>query len=385
MNAQACTLETEEIQGNILAGFNKDHASFLFFTLPDDPHTARAWLAEIVEEVATTIEVAAFNELFRTIKKRHHYRETVEAAWMNLAFTVAGLRALGVSQAEIDQLPADFREGMRARADQIGDVGDNAPVNWPSNLGAAAIHVLMTVAADSAADRNEEVAHFARQAARRGLKLVFQQDGMTRRDAPGHEHFGFKDGISQPGIRGFTTPETNNPDQGQGKPGQDLIEAGEFVLGYRRQGEDSPPPPSAGYRPGPGDDPLKPQPGWLRNGSFLVFRRLTQDVAGFQDFVRTTAASAGMTEDLLGAKLVGRSGAPLEGADNATRIHPLSPRPSAGGSCAAASRSVDPFTVAAGQRARTHQTPSFRTTEACVSFATSARSPNSSSSSNRGG
>src|SRR5438552_1708729 len=116
MNAAADALELDEIQGNILAGFNKDHASFLFLALPDDQAQAKAWLAGIVDEVATTTEVAAFNALFKVIRRRHHDRETVEATWMNLAFTHTGLAKLGVAQADLDQLPEEFREGMRARA-----------------------------------------------------------------------------------------------------------------------------------------------------------------------------------------------------------------------------------------------------------------------------
>jgi Dyp-type peroxidase family len=310
MSTTPSALETDEIQGNILAGFNKDYASFLFLHLPDDPQAAQTWLAEIVDEVATMTEVSAFNDLFRQVRSRHHQRETIEATWMNLAFTFTGLRALGVAEAELAPLPDDFREGMRARAESIGDVDANAPSNWPADLGQVRIDALMIVASDGLDSRNDEVGHFVRHATRHGVQLVFQQDGMTRRDAPGHEHFGFKDGISQPGIDGFTRSPP---------PGQDLIAPGEFVLGYPRQPvPPEPQPGEQGYPPAPAPDPTSPQPPWLRNSSYLVFRRLTQDVAGFEDFVRETAPAEQLSEDLLGAKLVGRyrSGAPLERANN---------------------------------------------------------------------
>lgn len=314
MNAQPGNLELDEIQGNILAGFNKDHASFLFLVLPQDAARAQAWLAEVADEVASTTEVQQFNDLFKLVKARHHDREVIEATWMNLAFSFSGLQALGVVQADLDQLPQEFKDGMRARAAQIGDAGDNTPANWPANLGQARIDALMIVASDSADDRREEVEHFIRRAALHGVSLVFQQDGMTRRDAPGHEHFGFKDGISQPGIAGFNDQSLI--------PGQDAIAPGEFVLGYPRQPEPPQPQPvQPGYpapTPPPEPDPLNPEPPWLKNGSFLVFRRLAQDVPGFQQFVTDSAAQEQWSEDLLGAKLVGRyrSGAPLEGANN---------------------------------------------------------------------
>src|SRR6266498_1935905 len=192
-------LDLNEIQGNILAGFNKDFASFLFFELPEQAQ-ARAWLHGLVGQVATTEEVQQFNDLFRAIRGRSGREGVVEATWMNLAFTYEGLRALGVGLGELGQFPEEFRQGMRQRAREIGDIGDNHPSRWPNGLGTATIHALMIVAADSIEDRDREVTHFVRHAARHGATLVFQQDGMTRSDAPGHEHFGFKDGISQPGI-----------------------------------------------------------------------------------------------------------------------------------------------------------------------------------------
>ncbi len=309
-------LELNEIQGNVVAGFNKDYASFLFFALPDVQAQARAWLADLADEVATAEEVKQFNDLFRAIRSRRRGREGVaEAAWMNLAFTHEGLRKLGVAESELGQFPAEFREGMRNRKDIIGDVGDNDPDRWPNGLGRRPIHALMVVAADSIEDLNREVLYFIRHAVSHELSLVFQQDGMTRRDTPGHEHFGFRDGVSQPGIRGLTASTyPNSP--GEGDPNRDVVSGGEFVLGYPRQKPLAPNPSTSD----PNDDPLNPQPEWTLNGSYLVFRRLQQDVKGFQDFLTAEAAKPeNKSVDLFAAKLVGRyrSGAPLAGANDA--------------------------------------------------------------------
>ena len=302
-------LNLEEIQGNVVAGFNKDYTSYLFFALPDEPARARAWLADLVDQVATSQEVKQFNDLFRVIRRRRGDREgVVEAAWMNLAFTHEGLGTFGVvDESELDLFPEEFREGMRKRKVTIGDLGDNDPDRWPNDLGKKTIHALMIVAADSVEDLNREIRYFVRHAASHEVSLVFQQDGMTRPDAPGHEHFGFKDGISQPGIRGLTA-SSYPQGSGESDPPRDVIAGGEFVLGYPRQ-----------QSPDPADDSLTPQPEWTENGSYLVFRRLRQDVKGFRDFLSSEAAKLGTTVDLLGAKLVGRyrSGAPLVGADDA--------------------------------------------------------------------
>ena len=301
-------LDLENIQGNIVAGFNKDHTSYLFFALPDDQAQARAWLDHLVDQVATAQEVQQFNDLFRVVRRRRRGREgVVEATWMNLAFTHEGLRKLGVAESELSQFPEEFRDGMRKRNKEIGDVGDSHPDRWPNGLGARTIHALMIVAADSVEDLEEEILYFVRHAASHGVSLVFQQDAMARPDAPGHEHFGFKDGISQPGIRGITASSYAGGSDGDGSQ-RDEVGGGEFVLGY----------PSK-RAPDPDDDPLSPQPKWTHNGSYLVFRRLRQDVKGFQDFLMAEAVKQRTSVDLVAAKLVGRyrSGAPLVGADNA--------------------------------------------------------------------
>jgi len=304
---QDMALNLEEVQGNVV-GFNKDYASHLFLSLPDDPARARAWLGGLVGEVATAEEVKQFNDLFRAMRKRRGGREgTMEAVWMNLAFTHDGLERLGVDDSELRRFPEEFREGMRSRSETIGDVGDSHPDRWPNELGSRTIHALLIVAADSVEDLNREVLHFVRDAAAHGVSLVFQQDGMTRPDAPGHEHFGYRDGISQPGVRGLTASSYPAGSDDRDPP-QDVVAAGEFVLGYPRE------------RPWDGgEDPLSPEPEWTRNGSYLVFRRLRQDVKGFRDFVAAEAAEQNMSPDLFGAKLFGRyrSGAPLLGAGNA--------------------------------------------------------------------
>ncbi len=297
MDVAADELELDEIQGNILAGFKNEFITFLFLKLSGDGRKARAWLADVIADVATTTEVKTFNDLFRVA--RHSGAETPKASWMNLALTQSGLRALGVDDAELDQLPEEFQQGMRARAEIIGDTGDDAPANWPGCLGSADIHAILIVADDLLARRNIKIDNFRKRAVTREAVVLFQEDGMRRRDLRYHEHFGYRDGISQPAVVGFTDEPT---------PGQVSVKPGEFVLGY--PGERTPP----GL---PSVDPLNPQPSWLRNGSFLVFRRLAQDVSGFHTFVRQAASNAKMSKALFRAKLVGRytSGAPLVGAN----------------------------------------------------------------------
>src|SRR5215831_7152730 len=94
-------IDLAEIQGNVLAGFNKDHQRLLFFRL-GDTHHARAWLATLVDETATTEEVIAFNDLFRRARARRGVEVTTpQASWLNVAFTHPGLAALGGPETEL--------------------------------------------------------------------------------------------------------------------------------------------------------------------------------------------------------------------------------------------------------------------------------------------
>ncbi len=317
-------LNLDQIQGNILAGFNKDHQTLIFIRLSDDSATARTWLGEIAPDVASTTEVQAFNRLFKLVNGRRNSRHrgergTVEATWVNVAFTSTGLSRLGADG--MGAFPEEFVQGMAARAAQIGDVGANDPSTWRFGQ-TQTIDGVIIVAADSAYDLNREVAREHRLLARFEGVVIFEQEGRTRTDLPGHEHFGFKDGISQPGIRGFTDSVGADPNQGQ--PGQDLLWPGEFVLGYQSQK----PPSQPGYDqgavprtedpdPNPGDlSPTTPE--WTKDGSYLVVRRLAQDVPGFSAAVAEMAqhqtVDPAMSVEQAGAKLVGRyeSGAPRE-------------------------------------------------------------------------
>src|SRR5882672_4241884 len=106
-------LELSDIQGNILAGFNKDFQTLVFLRFSDLVQ-ARRWLQQIAPEIANTDEVDTFNMLFKELKSRRCGELGIlKATWTNLAFTHAGLRALGAS--DVDQFPDEFKSGMRLR------------------------------------------------------------------------------------------------------------------------------------------------------------------------------------------------------------------------------------------------------------------------------
>ncbi|MGO9874047.1 MAG: Dyp-type peroxidase [Acidimicrobiia bacterium] len=315
--AAATTLDLNDIQGNILAGFNKDFGSFIGVEFPSAA-AGRAWLAALVPEIATVTEVSAFNAAFKGVAARARVSpSTLSATWVNVAFTYPGLAALGVTGTDLAQFPPEFADGMVARAGVLGDVGQSAPTRWPAPLRQQS-HAVVMIGADQASGRATAVAQQQRLAAAHGVKVLWVLQAAVRADEPGFEHFGYRDGISQPGVRGYTpVSDPSNPNQGE--PGQDLVWAGEFLIGQPTQAGVGKPITT----PGPIS---RAGPAWTTNGSFLVLRRLRQDVEGFWAFVANTARTAGISQDLAGAKLVGRykSGAPLETTGNQSKDPGLS-------------------------------------------------------------
>jgi Dyp-type peroxidase family len=297
---EGAPLALDQIQGNI-AGFNKPFQSFVLLKF-EPGQKARDFIHAVLREIDTADAVEKFNRKFKRHREKGETPPTSD--WLNLLISAKGLEALEAP--EMARFPAEFREGMAARATTIGDVDGSAPENW-DDLLKQEIHAIAIVAADEEGDVTnwkERVGHHAHA---HHVTVLGEIDGRVRDvggPEQGHEHFGFKDGVSQPGIAGLT--------EGEGKPGQQLLPAGEFILGQPRLGEPEAPRPS-GYEPAP-PPPAPPFSDWAKNGSYAVFRRLRQDVAGFRQFLTDNAAAVGGSEGLMAAKLVGRyrSGAPLE-------------------------------------------------------------------------
>ena len=55
---------------------------------------------------------------------------------MTVAFTWDGLRALGVNEGSLATFPDEFKQVMIARAEILGDSGENHPNNWVASLTA---------------------------------------------------------------------------------------------------------------------------------------------------------------------------------------------------------------------------------------------------------
>lgn len=113
-------------------------------------------------------------------------------------------------------------------------------------------------------------------------------------DPTPRDHFGFKDGISQPVIAAEAKPDTSKPME---------IMKGDLILGHANQIGDHRTP--------------KSEKRIQDNGSFLVVRKMRQDVAAFNDFLEKNDHK--YPAEHLAAKMMGRTkdGKPLvSGATN---------------------------------------------------------------------
>jgi Dyp-type peroxidase family len=296
-------LQLDDIQGDVLVGLQKNAEFFLFFRIVDVALFKTVLRNQVVRRLTSGQRA---RERDRVVDYRRQQRDTTQPAWrgLNLGFTRHGMtRLLGPNRIPLDTA---FERGAD-HPDTISALNDPAPESWLAEFTADRIDGVFLL---TGPNRRfvESHAHHLLAILGSSIKPVWSAFGEVR---PGkdrrHEHFGFRDNISQPGVRGLARPLQPHRAADQGWPGQDLVWPGEFVLGYPGQDPRDP------NKPGPMISLPAP---WARNGSFMVFRRLEQQVPEFRRFVVAQAARLGIEAELLAARMVGRwrSGAPLETA-----------------------------------------------------------------------
>ena len=281
--------ERGDIQALVRTGFGSLAACFLLLRVADR-RAARAWLAALRPASAAEIDGG---QLDRAVQ---------------IAFTAPGLAALGVP---VDGFSPEFQQGMAGdpgRSLRLGDVDDNAPEHWQWGGAGREPHILLMLYAvpgtlDAYVD--ETLAALGE-----GCTLAARLDNC---EEVGREPFGFADCVSQPALDWSGTREPGGrADQGY----TNRISAGEVLLGYSDEYglvADRPllDPDAAGAEVLPQDDGGRGDLG--RNGSYLVLRRLAQDVARFWQWTREAAGPGGALE--LAEAMVGRrmDGRPLAG------------------------------------------------------------------------
>lgn len=295
-------LEKEDIQSIVLTGFPEhEHACFVLLAV-DDPAAVRRWVGRLARVVSTTAS-------------------RPKQGVVNVAFSAAGLRALGLPRDALASFQSEFQEGMAGEAPPdgseashrsriLGDTGASAPATWLwGGSERPAVHALLLIYATSEAELGGLLG--AERAAYLGLKELYVRDTFMIRDR--REHFGFADGVGQPDVEGSGARSRKDA-------AARAVKAGEFVLGYENEYGKLPPTPTlaAALDPTGNLSPLAADRRDLgRNGTYLVVRQLDQDVELFWRTMDEQSRAGASTDReaaiRLASKCIGRwpSGAPL--------------------------------------------------------------------------
>ena len=291
------TLNFHDIQGNILRAYNF-RAGIHYFVRLRDGESGRALLRDLVPEVTRALTWT-----------------TKPVITLNIGLTFSGLKVLRIDRSVLAALPDAYREPIRERAPvQLGD----DPEEWERELGTPDTHLVVMLASNERAQtgaaslpaRFPQLAcaglWLMRRLREHGARRVYRQYVETLPEKQ-REHFGFADGFGQPAVEGMSN---NLPGQGTLRPGTgtwDDIKAGEFILGYPNED---------------GESELGPAAWLLYDGSFMVYRKLEQNVPLFRAVISAQAtpyAQASLNAcrlssplsrraafELTAAKLVGR-------------------------------------------------------------------------------
>ena len=279
-------IDFSDVQGLVRFGYGDlTEACFLLLYI-DKPAAARAWLA--------TADVSNAAEGKATVA-------------MQIAFTSQGLQALGVSQRVLVGFSAEFLSGMageESRLRRLGDVGASAPSGWRwGHPGQTPDVLLMLYAKKGGMEARRE--NLLGALSENGFRLL---DCLNTADLDGYEPFGFRDGISQPKIDWHCERTLAGDQLEYGN----LLALGEFLLGYPNEYCEYTDRPLLDVKDDPKglllpaeDRPDKRDLG--RNGTYLVFRQLEQDVRGFWQFLDKQANSDPEQRRKLGEAMVGRT------------------------------------------------------------------------------
>lgn len=318
------TLELDDIQGHILPGFAALHNQFIGVSITD-PTSFINHLEAMVNDISTSAEIKQKRDERKLNFIRFNTRLTDNEILIAHAISGSGFRKMDVDiSGFVDE---KIREGMYKNAPGLNDKPNSRSdsVNWKFGTPNNPLDYLFILASDSKDElksKKEEIINLLKDC------VDITYDELCSRLPKDIEHFGFRDGISQPAVRGKISGNeyfaTRNIDKNDpranlfAKPGQPLVWPGQFLFGYPIQTKD---PTVAGPQ-------RMALPKWSRNGSFLVLRRLGQDVALFNDTMQEMADSiqanygVSITVEELKAKFVGRwkDGTPLtvspEGPDS---------------------------------------------------------------------
>ena len=275
-----------DVQGIVRFGYKRMTEGSYALVRVRDVKAARAWLRSAPITSAITLDPPP-------------------STAMQVAFTAAGLEALGISASVLADFSPEFLAGMTEdnRSRRLGDVGSNAPSQWEWGGPTRVPHLLVMFFAEPG--RLDALVQRTKGDVWNEAFDVLGFLGTANFD--GVEPFGFADGISQPQIDWAQQRDASASVIDY----SNVVALGEFLLGYRNEYDKytdrpviEPGASSAGLLAAE-DAPEKKDLG--RNGTYLVMRQLRQDVRRFWQFISAQAGGDSTAADTLAAALVGRT------------------------------------------------------------------------------
>ena len=118
-------LELDDIQSGVLRPRPSPYVATYIALRIDDRKAGR----ELMRRVSRVVTSAA------------NPTSPLADTWVSVALTYQGFKALGVPQQSLDSFSWEFRQGMAARAKELGDIGESSPENWEKPLGTSDVHV----------------------------------------------------------------------------------------------------------------------------------------------------------------------------------------------------------------------------------------------------
>jgi deferrochelatase/peroxidase EfeB len=279
-----------DVQGLVRFGYGAMKEASYALLRVKDAGAARSWLR-------TALSTACITSA-ETMKP-------APATAMQVAFTAAGLTALGVRPSVIAGFSPEFLAGITEenRARRLGDVESNAASQWEWGYASNAPDLTVMFFAEQA-----RLDAFIRSSKGNIWSEAFEElRWLGTGDLDGFEPFGFTDGISQPEIDWGQQRDVIRPQIDY----SNMVALGEFLLGYRNEYDkytNRPlidPDPASRELLNAEDAPEKKDVG--RNGTYLVMRQLRQDVRGFWQFVCRQTGGDAAAADKFAAAFVGRT------------------------------------------------------------------------------
>ncbi len=286
-------VEWSEVQTALLSGFPKQpYARFMMLRVTA-PKLANAFVGRLLGEHAMHFG--------------WYGRHTADCV-ANVAFTREGLEAFGLDDATLSGFSPEFLQGMTepSRARKLRDVGESEPSRWFWGYEATQVHLVLMLYAKTEAALSATIASHRAAFAASGLVEAAgpagEELGLTVALSTRQEHFGFADGIVQPRFR-------DEPHGIRSRPAReaDRVATGELLLGYPNEAGISPRSPILSEK-ARARSALRAKDGDLgRNGSYLVFRQLEQDVAAFWRSMALIGPNPTVEDRIrLASKMVGR-------------------------------------------------------------------------------